>query len=314
MSLTCSWLSRAEITTFSKSQRVLPRSLYLSHQFSFHTLGEDYHALIRRYQFDIIGHKIEVRKEVEVNAFSSTTTEGGAGGSFVEGSFSSSPRDIRRFSTSFDEPLASALGAGFSHFPQSNQTIIPMFPNGTAGSKPKSFRSSIPIRTMAGFGDGMSEGFGRIRREIQHKVRSPLLAPRSDSSVSGSVPLEFDEEDEDFLGGGVGALLDALEPVPKQRESSDVSRGTSRDDRVSVDSSLSASSASVNIDDDVVGTVDEDIWQGWDYQDKMAIEEAERFDDISAVGFLDAAQEGSKPIAATDGEGRKRTGRERRKH
>jgi len=34
-----------------------------------------------------------------------------------------------------------------------------------------------------------------------------------------------------------------------------------------------------------VGTVDEDIWQGWDYQDKMATEEAECFDDISAVVF-----------------------------
>jgi hypothetical protein len=41
----------------------------------------------------------------------------------------------------------------------------------------------------------------------------------------------------------------------------------------------------------------------------MAIEEAERFDDISAVCFLDAEQEASeKPIDPTDGEGRKRKG------
>ena len=52
-----------------------------------------------------------------------------------------------------------------------------------------------------------------------------------------------------------------------------------------MDSSLSASSASVNIDD-VVGAVDEDIWQGWDYQDNMAIEEVERFDDISVLVFF----------------------------
>jgi hypothetical protein len=93
-----------------------------------------------------------------------------------------------------------------------------MFPNGIPGSKPKSFRRSILIRTMAGFGDGMSESFGRIRREIQHKVRSPLLEPRSDISVSDSVPLKFDEVDEDCLGGGVGTLLDAPAPLPKQRE------------------------------------------------------------------------------------------------
>jgi hypothetical protein len=92
----------------------------------------------------------------------------------------------------------------------------------------------------------MSEGFGRIRREIQHKVRSPLLARRSDSSVLGSVPLELDEEDEGFLRGGVGALLDAPVPFSKQRESSNASRGTSRDNGVSADSSPSACSASVN--------------------------------------------------------------------
>ena len=41
---------------------------------------------------------------------------------------------------------------------------------------------------------------------------------------------------------------------------------------MSVDSSLSASSASANIDDDdIVRTVDEDIWQGQDYQNKIAI-------------------------------------------
>ena len=63
MSPTCSWLSQAEISTSSKSQRLLPRSLYLSHQIFFHTLGKDYHGLIPRCEFDISGHKIEVRKD-----------------------------------------------------------------------------------------------------------------------------------------------------------------------------------------------------------------------------------------------------------
>ena len=90
----------------------------------------------------------------------------------------------------------------------------------------------------------------------------------------------FDEEDGDFLGGGVGALLDVAVPLSKQRESSSVSRGTYRDDGVRALVALCLSS--INIDDDIVGTV-EDIWE---YGDKMAIE---RFDDISAVGFLDAS-------------------------
>ena len=72
----------------------------------------------------------------------------------------------------------------------------------------------------------------------------------------------------------------------EQCEGSSASRGTSRDGRVSVDSSLSASSASVNIDSDVVGAVVGDIWQGWNYQGNMAIDEVERFDDISAVVFF----------------------------
>jgi len=41
-----------------------------------------------------------------------------------------------------------------------------------------------------GLGDGVSEGLGRIRREM-HKACSPRLGPRPD--VSESVPLEFDE-------------------------------------------------------------------------------------------------------------------------
>ena len=48
------------------------------------------------------------------------------------------------------------------------------------------------------FGDGISASSGRIRSEIQDKVAYLLLVPRSDSSVSGSVPLEFDEEVERF--------------------------------------------------------------------------------------------------------------------
>jgi hypothetical protein len=49
---------------------------------------------------------------------------------------------------------------------------------------------------MAGIEDGVTEGFGRIKREM-HKVRSPPFLPRSDSSMSGPVPLEEDEKDEE---------------------------------------------------------------------------------------------------------------------
>jgi hypothetical protein len=260
-------LAQAELSTCSKSASVLPRSIYLTHQFSFHTLGEDYHALIRRYQFDIGGSVIEVRREVQVSAYSA-----GVGESFMGGF--SAPRDIRRTSSSFDEPLASALSGGLDHSP--TKAILPMLPNGMPGSSPMSFRHSIPIRKMAGLSDGMTEGIGRIRREIHKAARSPpLTVSRPIEGASGSVPLEFDEEDEDFLGGQLG----------QERDDEDAnSRTTSRGEG---DSGASISTPSTNalpLDNEYDSDA---LWQGWDPEDKQAIEDAERFDNISVVGFLD---------------------------
>ncbi|KAF5309146.1 hypothetical protein D9619_012845 [Psilocybe cf. subviscida] len=272
------WLAQGEITTCSLSTRILPRTLYLSHQFSFHSLGEDYHALIRRYQFDISGPAIEVRKAVEISAYSS----GGGESSFVEGF--SSPRDIRRASSSFDEPIASAISGSFdsSNLP----VILPMYPNGVPGStKPKSFRNSIPIRTMAGIGDGVSEGIGRLRREMT-KTRSPQMLARTESGLSGPVPLEFDEEDEDFLP------RDASGVPPNDEHPFSVPREPFRDNasaEAGVGSVLVTPSHSVTqrfMDADVVGTMEEDIgFAEWDPQDRLAIEEAEQFDDITAANF-----------------------------
>ena len=44
---------------------VLPRSL--SHQFSFNTLDKGYPTLLRRYQLDITGAKLETRKTIEIS-------------------------------------------------------------------------------------------------------------------------------------------------------------------------------------------------------------------------------------------------------
>ena len=188
-----------------------------------------------------------------------------------------------------------------------------MYPNGIPSSKPKSFRNSIPIRTMAGIGDGVTEGFGRIRREM-HKVRSPPLRPRSDSSVSGPVPLEFDEEDEDFLVRDVQDNDGSLK-VPttiRHRDEASTSRGTSREGGTSAESTSSlgldtpADASIIHhhhhlplMDDmsDVVGTVDEGIWgsSAWDQQDASAIDEAEQFDNISTVGYVDEELQARPP-------------------
>ncbi|KAF9037221.1 hypothetical protein BJ165DRAFT_1375558 [Panaeolus papilionaceus] len=255
------WLAEAEITTCSKSTRVLPRSLYLSHQFSFYTLGEDYHALIRRLHLDIIGSKIEVRTTVSINTYASPP----ASGAFMEDF--SSPRDIRRLSSTtglsppsfdFDEPLANAISGSFDN--TNIPAILPMFPNGVPGStKPKSFRNSIPIRTMTGIGDGVSEGIGRLRSQMGRGNGGT----RVHAGAHGQVPLEFDEEDEDFLDPALtrDGGMDIAPPSNPHSHSQD------------------ATSDFMNAD--VVGTVDEEIFQGWEAQDPDAIEEVEGFHHIS---------------------------------
>ncbi|KAF8829925.1 hypothetical protein HHX47_DHR2000266 [Lentinula edodes] len=253
------WLAQAELSTHSGSTRVLPRSIYLSHQFSFRTLGEDYHALIRRYQLDLTGTKIEVRKGIEVSAYSTGHSE-----SFVEGGGFAIHYDRRRLSSSFDEPLTSALTGGLDHTPA--QSVLPMFPNGAPGTKPRSFKTHIPIRTMTGIGDGMSEGIGRFKREII-KVRSPQHLTNLDSSASASVPLEFDEEDEDFLSH-------EEESDRSQSGSHPVSPGEHPQE-------------TDNIQEDDIFDEDHDQWPGWVGEDRKAVEEAEMFDDISAVGLMD---------------------------
>ncbi|KAI0084206.1 hypothetical protein BDY19DRAFT_997921 [Irpex rosettiformis] len=248
------WLAQAELSTCSRSPRLVPRSIYLKHQFSFFYLGEDYHALLRSHHLDVPATKVEVRRQVEVSG-----SGAGTGESFVSGS---SLPSHAGYSSSFDEPLASALSAELRSTNPS-PPVIPMYPNGPIS---RSLRPAIPIRNVAaGISDGMSEGLGRLRREIG-KVRSPRLVPRSGDSVSASVPLEFDEEDEDFT---------ALD-IPAQGRDS---RATSRE-------AASLSTPSTGIEPLPADNEGDVSWEGWSNEDKQAVDEVEQFDDIG-VGYMD---------------------------
>ncbi|KAH9984189.1 hypothetical protein BJV77DRAFT_1072315 [Russula vinacea] len=233
------WLSFAELRTSSQSPQVLPRSLYLSHQFSFHALRDDYHGRLRRFQLDSLGPKIDVRKEVEISA----------------------THDTGHTSSSFDEPLSSAMSSGLGY--PSSPPVIPMFPNGTPGS----FKNSIPIqRVAAGLSDGMTEGFARVRREIG-RVRSPRLSARHD--VTAEVPLEFGEEDEEFVlsYGGDGVT-------------------SSRDDGVSV----SVSTPSSDPVDAGERKENNGTWPNWGVGVQDGEDLGEQFHDISVVGLMDEEQ------------------------
>jgi hypothetical protein len=245
-------------------------------------MGEDYHALIRSYRLDVPATKIEVRKEVEISAYST-----GMGESFVHGG--ASPVDIRQVSSSFDGPLASAMSASIGDYAKPSPPLLPMLPNGTHVSR---FRNPIPIRTVtAGISDGVSEGIGRLKREIG-KVRSPRLNPRVEQGSGQQptwAPLEFDEEDEDFMLAGQTRDADHLD------DGADVtSRSTSRDG-----ASISTPPLTQpDLFEDIQGVglrgsvLEED--RGWSREDRQAIEDAERFYDISAAGLMD--EEHSVPV------------------
>ncbi|KAF8805097.1 hypothetical protein BYT27DRAFT_7213382, partial [Phlegmacium glaucopus] len=78
--------------------------------FLINFLSIHYHALIRRHQFDICGDQIQVRKQVEISAYSSGGPSNNSA-AFIEGF--SVPQDIRGTSSSFDEPIASAISGSF---------------------------------------------------------------------------------------------------------------------------------------------------------------------------------------------------------
>jgi len=278
-------LSEAELSTTSRTQPLRTRSIYLHHQFCFYAFGEDYHALIRSYRFDFSVSKLEVRKAVQISAY--TMDDGGSFGSAL-------PMDIRQ-SSSFNEPLASAMSMQLGEFSGPSPKVLPMLPNGVPNPR---LRDSIPIRSVAaGITDGVSEGLGRLRREI-NKARSPRLRPMQSlgSGVNSPswAPIEFDEEDEDFM---LSSEDPAQEPGPAA-EGGATSRSTSRDG-ASILTPLSTQPDFFDSLDNDYGNLEDE--RGWSKEDRQAVEDAERFLDISAAGLMDEEQSGSELLPELEG-------------
>ncbi|KAI6096747.1 hypothetical protein F5141DRAFT_1011714 [Pisolithus sp. B1] len=261
-------LAHAELSTFSRHPEIVPRSVYLSHQFLFYTLGEDYHALIRRLRFGIKGDRVVVRREVEPSIVASGTalnmgkaTVRGANELFVTGTHGGLDH---RAASSFDEPLANAIASGLDG--PSGVLSIPMFPNGTAG-RPRPFgAAALPIKSLK---EGVGEGLDRLRREM-HRVRSP-------KEHDGRRHLGVDPEGASE-GSGISGITGVSLPTP----------------------STHAGSLDVEGNVDVGRAVDGDLDEGefggegdgrdWDWaeEDKRAADEAEQFDDV--LGFMDEDQ------------------------
>lgn len=292
------WLAQAELSTCSRSPLILPSSIFLSHQFSFFALGEDYHALLRRWHFDIPAVKIEVRREVEASAYTA-----GQGELFV--SAGTSPQDVRLARSTLDEPLATAIHSGLN-YSGVTPPVIPMLPN---GARSGSFKATIPIRSVAaGITEGVTGSLGRLGRGIK-KVRSPKLRPQSGESTPGLVPLEFDEEDEALV------TQDEFSREPGNSAEQENDNDSTNDADMASNSggtrdSRSISTPSTNDNAPLAESGSED---GWGPDEVHAVEEAEQFDEISAAGFMDEEQMPTpSPGFRSSGLGQKRAGRKGR--
>jgi hypothetical protein len=293
--MSSNWLSEAELSTNSRTQPPRTRSIYLHHQFSFYALGEDYHALVRGYRFDLPVSKLEVRRAVQVSAYTA-----GNGGSFG----GALPMDIRQ-SSSFDEPLATAMSIQLGEFAGPSPKILPMLPNGVPNPR---LRDSIPIRSVAaGITDGMSEGLGRLRREM-NKAKSPRLKPSQSLGSGGTsswAPIEFDEEDEDFLLPSEGPVQ---EPEPAA-EGGATSRSTFRDGASTLTPLSTQPDFFDSLDNGYGGHENFEDERGWSQEDRQAVEDAERFFEISAAGLMDEEQSGSGMLPELEKGKKKRKGR-----
>ena len=242
-----------------------------------------------------------MRREVEASPYAANQGE-----SFVQ------PEEIHQQGRSFDESLASAISGGL-YYTGTTPPVIPMFPNGVPKARSGSFKTPIPIRSVAaGLSEGVQGGFGRLRREIG-KVRSPQLRPRSEGHTPGSVPLEFNEEDEVFLDHDDNDNdTDRISPE-RDHDSTTTSRGGG-DSGGSISTPSTTNNNLPLIGSEMLGMAGGDEG-GWAQEDADAIEEAERYDEISAAGFMDEEQMGV-PVRlpkSGGGGGQKRMGGGRRR-
>lgn len=150
-------IHHAEIRTHSTSRRILPLSIYLSHQVEFHAaIPTDEFSPLSVLDKVARTRRLVFRPEVEV----------------------------LHPSPAFDEPLTSALHSMMDSRPSPQ---VPALPNGSPSKA--GLWGSIPIRQVAA---NLGEGVDRVRREYaraQHKRRG-----RPSNAAAGGTPLSFEDD------------------------------------------------------------------------------------------------------------------------
>ncbi|SCV74382.1 BQ2448_6814 [Microbotryum intermedium] len=223
--------AQAEIETFSRSPRVLPRSLYASQQFSFFALPRDHAAQQASGLVPRPLKRLEMRCEVEVREGRSPLSVD------RDDESSSSPERVNTATeAAFDQPIKSAMQTILDDpmvaLPSSSPSGVvdafahhPGFPNGVAGKQGRHAHSglAIPIRVGATFRQGlvstvrgvvaMSVPAGQhLRRRTSGSTSATsgeyysssvsfeddaVFATRDDESTSTTCTSELDEEDDD---------------------------------------------------------------------------------------------------------------------
>ncbi|KAG9076369.1 hypothetical protein FS749_011877, partial [Ceratobasidium sp. UAMH 11750] len=268
------WLAQAEITTCTRSTKLLSGPIYLSHQFAFMSLCQDWQALLQQAHLNLPAAKIAVRREVSARAIAQTGSDGAFLGSGTEDTFVAS--------SSLDAPLASALSASIS--PESASQQIPSYPNAYSGGRSASWKD--PVKRLSHLSDGIGQGLGSFRREIgkvERRVRSPT------SPTAPTVPgikLEFDDND---------ALFEADEDLPPREGEAGLRASREDDGSRSAESNTGSVPSTVPdmariLTPDLGDWVGEEGLGGEEAEYSRAREEDSRFDDL-VVGFMDEEEE-----------------------
>lgn len=169
-----SFSAQVEIETTSKSPRVMPRSIYTSHQFTFLALPEDHEkqAALGNYA-NLDMKRVEVRTDVEARqgrGAATTATLGSVPGTSTSPTMPSS--DFSASPASFDQPIKSAMQTiiDCSSSPDGVRGRQPQpagFPNGVAGKSggggATRWRNAIPIRS-SDVNAGLTQGFSTMRK------------------------------------------------------------------------------------------------------------------------------------------------------
>ncbi|KAG8846851.1 hypothetical protein FRB96_001767 [Tulasnella sp. 330] len=268
-------LSQAELSTSSRSPRILPPPVYAQHQFNFFALREDcdWQALLRRARLDIPTRRIEVRKEVEMSSQGLLPSSLGERSmnimrgtsdiheTFMQGTPSDHGGSV--LGTSSENPIASAIGTELE--PQSAPAIIPSFPNAYYPTSAMGLSWRGPVRSVAaGMADGVNEGIGRIKSQVR-KARRVSQPPGRQGQAPSLVFEEDEEEDEEFASR---KMQDTI--VPRSTSSTSVN---SSSPEATTDGLLNPSSGGL-----------EDTWG--DEEISKALAEEARFDDIRVAGFM----------------------------